>query len=151
MTEKELIEYSSDNGGFFVLALDYNAKQLKQLADEFKKKQPNHNEIVWLKGTESKSLFQSIQNTPKVEIINNQPRTVHSGLKITQDKPIILVIEDFDKLQTANDQYNISKILSKEESFPFNIYPNSIVIISFKKGEKLDIKQGFADWYVIDE
>lgn len=115
-TRKEIIEDVKDGiyRGFFILAQDYDSDALKEVATEILENSAEHEEIVYLKGMDNESLFQSIRNKPKIEIINNQPRTVTSGLTIPQDKPIILVIENFDNLQTPNDQYNLSKILNQE-------------------------------------
>lgn len=137
--------------GFFILAQDYNSDALKELSKEILDHSNEHDDVVQLTSTDNESLFQSIRQKPRIEIINDEPRTVTSGLTIPQDKPIILVIENFGRLQTRNDQYNFSKILNREENETLKtfIHPKSIVIVSVETGSKLDIKQGFAIWYEI--
>jgi hypothetical protein len=156
MNPNEEIEFfiSEDkiNSGFFILALDYSHEQLKKLSEIiFNKRKHQHTEVIWLKAEKNESLFQRLRNKPSIYNINGQFFSQSIGLSITQDKPIILVIEDFDKLDTPNDQYNISKLLATEENqtLKTHIHPSSIILVSAKKGSSLDIKQGFAMWLVV--
>ena len=152
-TKEEIIEYVKDGilSGSYILAQDYDSNALKELAKEILYHSNEHDEVVHLYSKDNESLFQSIRQKPRIEIINNKPRTVTSGLTIPQDKPIILVIDNFDRLQTRNDQYNLSMILNREENETFKTFinPKSIIIMSAKIGSKLDIKQGFNPWWVV--
>jgi len=152
-SREEIIEMVKDGiyDGFYILAQDYDSNALKELAKEILDHSNEHDEVVHLYSTDNESLFKSIRQKPRIEIINNEPRTVWSGLTIPQDKPIILVIENFDRLQTLNDQYSLSKILNRKENELEKTFinPKSIVIVSAKTGSKLDVKQAFASWFVI--
>lgn len=138
--------------GFFVIARDYDEFALKAFSEEILSISNEHEEIIYLKAEENKSLLTEIRNNRKVEIIDEKPFLIHYGLKIPQEKPIILVIENFDHCNVLNEQYQFSKILNKEENLMNGIFihPNSIILLSAKSGSKLDIKgAGFALWYAI--
>ena len=138
--------------GFFVIAWDYDEFALKAFSEEILSISNEHEEIIYLKAEENKSLLTEIRNNQKVEIIDEKPFLIHYGLKIPQEKPIILVIENFDHCNVLNEQYQFSKILNKEENLMNGIFihPNSIILLSAQSGSKLDIKgAGFAIWYAI--
>ena len=136
----------------FILALNFNKSRLRELSELILNNSDIHKEIVWLTARENESLFQMIRNKHQLQVNNNQYRFISLGLKIPQDKPIILVVENFDRLNTPNDQYNISKILSKNEneSLKTNINSKSIVILSGKKESNYDIKQGISPWTIVE-
>jgi hypothetical protein len=145
--------------GSFIIAVDYDYNKLKVFIKSLLKytleRQNGAKETIWLKGKENESIHQRI-TWSNSEIIDGQTHSP-SGLNLPTDKPIILIIENFDELKVRNDQYMLSQIIprilfSERELYkpiPGCLHPNSFVVISVSKGSKLDMKK-ISPWHYID-
>ncbi len=153
--KKEQLEKSIHNGNLneFLLVRGYNQNQLIDLADWIYSQTAHWSEIYWLQGSMAGDYypsFESIRIKSSLILRNKEFKAKSGGLIFPQDKPIILVIEDFNLLN-ANDQYAYSTIFSREgiEIIDVYLHPNSLVIVSIKPESRINIKN-ISTWIELD-
>jgi hypothetical protein len=118
----------------FVIAKGLESNQLIELATNLKNRKTVIVDIYWLDGADTINYpaFSSIRMKPRFVIKQNDIRAKTDGLIFPQTEPIILVIENFDRLEKEDQEKYIGAICKKEEhDYHPHLYlhEESIVII----------------------
>ena len=119
----------------FIIVKDFERYKLIDLSNKLKDVNKVLEEVYWLDGNESfgSASFKSIKHPHTIVVKGKDLCSKSGGLIFPQTKPIILVIENFDKLETE-DQKNYAEQICKRE--PTDYLPNnylhedSVVILS---------------------
>ena len=121
----------------FIFVKDFNRFQLIDLANGLKTKNTELKEIYWLDGSDSLNYpsFASIKLNPRIVIKGKEMRSKTDGLIFPQSEPIILVIENFDRLKKEDQEKYIERICRREDHdyYPhYYLHHKSVVIIGYK-------------------
>ena len=121
----------------FVVVNNYSGEKLIELANELKKRKPEIDKIYWLDGADILYYpsFDSIKLPLRFVIRGKDLRSSVDGLIFRQNVPVILVIQNFDRLQLDDQGKYINQICKKEahDYHPHNyLHPESIVILELE-------------------
>ena len=148
LKSNDLDNYLKIFEGTFLRISNSSTEKLVKIIDQIRGN--SNREVYWLQGALRGAYYpsyQSIRLKPRLILCpNNQLSIKTDGIIFPNHKPIILVIDFFDKLD-YDDQYSFSKILSPEDSRDNGLHPESNVIVSVEsENSRLDIKPGFSTW-----
>jgi hypothetical protein len=140
LNSEELINHSMFLNGF-VITKGFGEEKLIELATQLKQKKEAIDEIYWLNGDDpyNDASFDSIRLRPRVVVNNGNLKSNSSGLIFPQSVPIILVIANFNKLDSKNQQSYLDMIFNKEDTdrHPKNyLHKESIVILGLGVGDE---------------
>lgn len=136
LTKEELLQEAPQVKNF-VLVKDYDKTNLIELATTLKEKKEAITKIYWIDGGDSLNYpsFSSIRLKPRFLVKGKQIVSSTDGLIFPQNEPIILVIQNFNKLNDEDKEKFVGTICKKEEQdYNPHLYldKESIVILSLE-------------------
>ena len=141
LTIEQLIEKGEEIKDF-IITRDFTRNQLIELAVSLKTEASKFKNIYWLNGYDTLNYpsFASIKLNPRFIILGKEMRSQNDGLIFPQTEPIILVIENFDKLELEDQKKYVEQICRREphDYNPHNyLHHESIVILGCQNTFKL--------------
>lgn len=141
LTKEVLLEDAKEVRDF-VVANGYTRDQLIDLAVSFKAENDEWKYIYWLDGADLLNYpsFDSIRLQPRFILKGKEMRSQTDGLIFTQTEPIILVIENFDRLGIEDQEKYIERICKKEDhdyNPHYYLHPKSVVILGIQNSFKM--------------
>jgi hypothetical protein len=128
----------------FLYVMDFPQDKLMELATYILSQSDKWHKIYWLQGDlrgEYYPSFHYIRINPRLVLKDGKLYTETHGLIYPQDKPIILVIENFHSLE-EHDQYAYSFLFRTDDAINLHLHPESLVIVGRSQDSKLNI----SDW-----
>jgi hypothetical protein len=134
LTKDELLKEASWVKNF-VIVKGYDESNLIELGTTLKENKEGITEIYWIDGGDSFNYpsFSSIRLKPRFLIRGKEIRSSTDGLIFPQNEPIILIIQNFNKLNDEDKEMFVGAICKKEEHdyYPhLYLHKESIVILS---------------------
>ena len=133
-TKDKLLE-DADQVRNFVIVKGYDESNLIELGTALKEKKEGITQIFWIDGGDSINYpsFSSNILKPRWVIIRKKMYTATDGLIFPQNEPIILIIQNFNKLKDEDKEKYVGAICKKRDlDYTPHIYlhKESIVILS---------------------
>ena len=134
LTKDELFKKASRVKNF-VIVKGYDESNLIELGTTLKENKEGITEIYWIYGGDDSfhPSFSSIRLKPRFLIRDKQICPSTDGLIFPQNEPIILIIQNFNKLNDDDKEMFVGAICKKEEHdyYPhLYLHEESIVILS---------------------
>ena len=119
----------------FLIAKNYSRNQLNDLALLLKKEKTELSEIIFLNDADSANapLFDSLKKKNVVVSTGKEKWIDNDGLILPQDKPVILIIDNFDKLAYSVQQQYLNNICKKDKDdyYPkLYLHYDSVIILN---------------------
>ncbi len=152
ITKETLISHANIVKNFLIIK-GFDEKQLIEISNILKDNKSVIEEIFWLNAADQFNYpsFDSLRIKPRIVIKGNELKAKTGELIFPQDKPIILVVNNFNSLEKEDQVKYLRALCKKEEGdyFPhLYLHEDSIVILGLGLNDedpiisyKLDVRK----------